>query len=791
MPNKFKRTNCRPQFLFGFSEPRLIFEVGKTLDKPQAEAKVAGAKALTIDELENVLPPGDKVDKIKGKIEAGKEAIHDAAQARRSKMAEALGVGMTPANTPPKRPTGSSDIVQSKPAESKEKPLSKLTGHEFIQKIKTMSPEEREKAIEQAVTKENIPAFKDVKFKFKDATGKEHDAEFSITKDAIKVGEPNDPDHPQVRMPMSAETGQKLAKRFEYMLPTSDMIDRAMQDPGFAKIVMPTSREIGIPDVEVTLPDGTKKKAPDGRMMKDPEFYEKHDKAINSAFALQNTGSMSLEDKGQIGGKKIVVIGAGLNNGNPKLNFHGGLKPDGSFYQNDDLAHEWPYADYSHSVYFAKKTWKIDGVAMDVSEVIKKYPGLVGKVGLSEDVYAYYKKEGSAKPAPLNNKPVEVMATNAPVIPQKSRSERVAGITESSATTPRSSAEISTAPNEAVGYFPERTSAPSSTPARVETAKAKSGAVAKSSDQSPERKESKNIEGPTLFLGDSIMKGTPIEANLQVNGQREIIAQENKTVDWLLKQLFDQEGKLKNPEMLGKMQNIVCLIGTNDIGGNRPVNELLADIQKIAKIKEKYPKLNIYICTIPPIKGYQNYDKDFKRINARRNQLNDLILSRAGNAYQVIQLHKLMADNPNDSGNAKLGQSYDSVDHLHPQKNALAALLQSEIGKMQDYRSEGGKSARNEAIIKAKKEQNAGILAQPELSKSKNPLTDPRFNDVDRTEIQAQAKLLLKTMQVGDPPKLCYTKSGKPYYVVATNHFNHPEIDPNGVTGNSVHTVEV
>ncbi len=244
-----------------------------------------------------------------------------------------------------------------------------------------MDPESRQKAIYENIT---LPTFKNVSYKFKTADKVEHTAEFSITQDALSVG--------GIRFPMSALLAQRFAQEHNLMIPTSQMVDHVFADPQFKKVIMPTSRQIGIPDVEVTMPDGTKKMAPNGKLMRDLDNYEKHSALIDTLVD---------KDAANIGAKKIIVISPKLE-GKKMLAFHGGLKPDGSLYQKDDLSHEDSYEDYVNCAYLAKTTWKIDGQEMPISKVIKDYPGLVGGVGLNEDIYSYYNP--TAKKEAANNK---------------------------------------------------------------------------------------------------------------------------------------------------------------------------------------------------------------------------------------------------------------------------------------------------------------------------------------------------------------------------------------------------
>ena len=179
------------------------------------------------------------------------------------------------------------------------------------------------------------------------------------------------------------------------------------------------------------------------------------------------------------------------------------------------------------------------------------------------------------------------------------------------------------------------------------------------------------IQGNTLFLGDSITVGMP--GFVGVDGQTSILAEGGKTADWLL-------GKLRGIEKLGALdgpdrpQNVVVLIGTNDVGGGRSIQAIFSDITAIWSIARDHGA-RVVAVTLPPFKGWANYGSRYGDINARRMALNALIVT-SSIPDQTVLLDRLVAD-PADP--ERLAKSYDGGDHLHLQKPALAALLQAQI----------------------------------------------------------------------------------------------------------------
>lgn len=173
--------------------------------------------------------------------------------------------------------------------------------------------------------------------------------------------------------------------------------------------------------------------------------------------------------------------------------------------------------------------------------------------------------------------------------------------------------------------------------------------------------------GNTIFAGDSITVGLP--PYVGVTGTKKLVAEGGRPTDWLLRTLrtVDASGGLAG------FQNLVVLIGTNDIGGGRTVDVLTTDIRSIWQLA-KARGLRVFAMTIPPAKGYSGFASNFDVVNARRKAINANLGAAfvRGEADGLIDISALMAD-PSDPD--RLARDFDGGDHLHPRKDAMGALL--------------------------------------------------------------------------------------------------------------------
>ncbi len=170
-----------------------------------------------------------------------------------------------------------------------------------------------------------------------------------------------------------------------------------------------------------------------------------------------------------------------------------------------------------------------------------------------------------------------------------------------------------------------------------------------------------NIKGNTLFLGDSM--SVALAPAVSVDGTKRTIAQVSKTSAWLKSQV--------TPADFQGVDNVFLLIGANDIGQANP-GITLSNIAAIRAMAP--PSVKFFVMTIPPFKGWKNYESQYSTINARRLEVNKGIRSTYGTS--VVDLDKLLAS-PSDP--EALASFADSGDHLHPRPKSIAAAIESTV----------------------------------------------------------------------------------------------------------------
>jgi len=178
------------------------------------------------------------------------------------------------------------------------------------------------------------------------------------------------------------------------------------------------------------------------------------------------------------------------------------------------------------------------------------------------------------------------------------------------------------------------------------------------------------LQGNTLFAGDSITVG--LKPFVKVDGEKMEAAKGGQSSAQLLAMLKTPEAQAQ----LARAQNMVVLIGTNDIGGGASIPTLaqtIMDIWGLAKSRG----IRVYAMTVPPVKGYTGF-RDFGAVNARRKALNVVLekAAAAGAADHLIDLSALLAD-PADPD--RLATKHDGGDHLHPRKDTMGALLSTAL----------------------------------------------------------------------------------------------------------------
>ncbi len=553
------------------------------------------------------------------------------------------------------------------------------TKEQLAATIKVKTGEEREMAIREAITKENIPEFQKVKTTMKGEDGKPHEVVFSITKDCLNLN--------GIRMPMTPETAQLIARKFDCMLPTKEMMDAVLSDAAFKKVVMPT--------------------LPPGPEMDSTAYYERHDRMIREQMA----GAGIQEGEAVIGHSKIIIIGPELAAHPENLLFHGGMKSDGTLWQNNDLAHDPKYADYSHGIMLVSRKISVDGQEMDMLDAIKKYPGLIGK-GADFNPFAFYQTKtplGLATAPEISAASPEaapVAPKTAPVPPPLEAPQELpvtAPVKPGTPVSPLDEVVIpAPPPPEAPLTLPKTPITPSAEeisprlagpesitpqmgPALAGSASAVVSAIpveptqTSTPKESRESREKRPIDGSTFFAGDSNMVNISSVGAVEVKGSTKVLAGVSRSSSWLLGEIQ----KLK-PDEIKQYKNFVCLIGTNDIGDAISAEGIFENIKKICEIAAKNG-LKVYLCTVPPFKGWGNYASNYEKINAKRQELNKLIMNYgksgpiAGRG-RVIELHNLVSSD-HDVKDQTLDRKYDRGDSLHLKEKPFAELLQKEIAQ--------------------------------------------------------------------------------------------------------------
>lgn len=221
------------------------------------------------------------------------------------------------------------------------------TGSAFMNRIASMTAEEREKEIFDAISGGNIPAFLrnavTIRVQCKDSEGHMHEVELGVMPDYLSVGSDDD----FCRVPMTPQAAQKLAEVFGAILPTSRISDLIWENA--AVRLSPFFY------------------APSGNSNEQVSRFEEHNKVIERQLAEAG------EVHGRLvaGIKKDVIISSCLDKADDRVIIYGWHKPDGSPIQPVYCGHIARYVDYSHGVRLVNDQIILDGKKALLSGVLK------------------------------------------------------------------------------------------------------------------------------------------------------------------------------------------------------------------------------------------------------------------------------------------------------------------------------------------------------------------------------------------------------------------------------------
>lgn len=237
-----------------------------------------------------------------------------------------------------------------------------LTASAFIKLIDSLSFNERENLIYNEFEKGNIPSYYrnliNIKSKFFDAQGNEHELVYQVMPDYLAIGSDED----YCRIPMSPITAQKIADLYGAILPTQKLVDDIYKNSS-----------IKLEPVTYYPKDNNNEKI---------FMFVKHNAAIDSQLT-----SESYKQGDLIGGIKKDVVICGLLADTNRVNhvsIYGWHRLDGKAIQPLTNIHKNSYVDYSHGVRLINNEALLDGKIIKISDLLKDK--ILYKIVSDEDI---------------------------------------------------------------------------------------------------------------------------------------------------------------------------------------------------------------------------------------------------------------------------------------------------------------------------------------------------------------------------------------------------------------------
>jgi hypothetical protein len=228
------------------------------------------------------------------------------------------------------------------------RPLEAITGNQFIEKVKNLTFDQREKEIYYQLFIGNIPDFLrtlvTINSNFFDAEGKNHLCTYQVMPDYLAIGSNED----FCRIPMGPLTTQKIADLYGAILPTSKLVDDIYKHSE-VKLEPVTYKPVGDENTLVTK-------------------FLKHNQDIETQRI--NAGAVLGQLTGGI--KKDVVISNKILDSTRQNNvvIYGWHKPDGNVIQPLTNIHKNYYVDYSHGIRLLNEEMLVDGITVNIKSIL-------------------------------------------------------------------------------------------------------------------------------------------------------------------------------------------------------------------------------------------------------------------------------------------------------------------------------------------------------------------------------------------------------------------------------------
>jgi hypothetical protein len=239
------------------------------------------------------------------------------------------------------------------------------SGTTFI-KTAPASGREREQAIYNEISRGNIPDFlrlmKPVRVEWVSPSGIRHECIFEVLPDYMAIGSDSD----FVRIPMTADTAQRIADLTDTILPTVKMVDAIYMNAGVKLEPQPL---------------------PEGPEMGSNEYYLEHNRMIEHQ-RLEAGAKLGILIAGD---KKDLVITNRLNDNPGRLAIYGWHRmEDGKPVPIQPLStvHPKDYVDYSHGVRLVSKKDLLDGKVTSIVNILRdpELSGILSDEGPIKDI---------------------------------------------------------------------------------------------------------------------------------------------------------------------------------------------------------------------------------------------------------------------------------------------------------------------------------------------------------------------------------------------------------------------
>lgn len=231
-----------------------------------------------------------------------------------------------------------SAVTESAPA----RPGDALGGTAVMDQVAALPLDGREARISAEILRGNFPGFlrhwKTITIKAALSDGKRHTAEVRVMPDYLAVGGNAD----FVCVPLTPGTAMRIAGALGCVLPTRKIVDE-------------TYRQAEVKLEPRPLTENREAVA----------TFVQHNRIIEQQRAGRPLGALVA------GVKKDVVLSNRLNEKPGRVAIYGWHKPDRTPIQPLTIVHNDRYVDYSHGIRLVSRTVIVDGMAMDIADVLK------------------------------------------------------------------------------------------------------------------------------------------------------------------------------------------------------------------------------------------------------------------------------------------------------------------------------------------------------------------------------------------------------------------------------------